>query len=294
VAFTRLDLLALVVMLFILSGLAVAALAANGSNSRAFFCLNNARQMAAAIALYTADNRDLFPPNPDDGNTVPGHNWCAGSVGGGMPGSPASSGAFNPDLLTDKNRNLISPYLGLKPTPFTCAADPRRGPYSGADSLRRGQTIGAARSISMNGGVGTICPGYNQGGAHSGVPVLPVNGPWLDGAHGHRANQPFATFGSAVDFGAVGADRIFLTVEEDPWSINDGTFSVSAATPKLIDFPAAWHGGGGVFSFCDGHADLQLWSGTKLGLKSTPGTVAVSPNDPDWIWLSNHATVRLY
>jgi len=34
--------------------------------------------MMMAMTLYTGENNDFFPPNPDDGNTVPGHNWCGG------------------------------------------------------------------------------------------------------------------------------------------------------------------------------------------------------------------------
>ncbi len=52
-----------------------------------------------AMTMYTHDNHDLFPPNPDDGNTVPGHEWVAGQAGGGMPpGASAPGEATDPRL----------------------------------------------------------------------------------------------------------------------------------------------------------------------------------------------------
>ena len=34
--------------------------------------------MMTAMHLYTGDNNEFFPPNPDGGKTDPGYNWCAG------------------------------------------------------------------------------------------------------------------------------------------------------------------------------------------------------------------------
>ena len=36
-----------------------------------------------AMTLYINENNDYFPPNPDDGNKVPGHNWVGGDAGKG-------------------------------------------------------------------------------------------------------------------------------------------------------------------------------------------------------------------
>jgi hypothetical protein len=58
----------------------------------------------AAVMMYTKDNHDLYPPKPDDGNSIPGHNWCAGQDG--MNGGQQ----FNPDVLADPSRCLITTY----------------------------------------------------------------------------------------------------------------------------------------------------------------------------------------
>jgi len=95
-AFTLIDLLAVAAVLAVAALLMVPALARTGLDSRAFQCLNNGRQLAAAFLLYQADNQEFFPPNPDDGNSVPGHNWCAGIAGTG------DAQEFNPDMLISR------------------------------------------------------------------------------------------------------------------------------------------------------------------------------------------------
>jgi len=57
--------------------------------------------------------------------------------------------------------------------------------------------VPAARSVSMNEGVGTVDPTFAANGfGHSGRPTLPTNGPWLTGNHGeNKHDNPFGTYG---------------------------------------------------------------------------------------------------
>jgi prepilin-type processing-associated H-X9-DG protein len=149
----------------------------------------------------------------------------------------------------------------------------------------------------MNQGVGTIDPAYDQHPApdnHEGVPMLSVNGPWLNGLYTHHRNQPYATFGKATDFTVASSSQIFLTLDESPWSINDAAFAVSAAMPQWVDWPANYHNNACGFSFCDGHAELHRWqTGTLRTGQRTPPTSVVSADNPDWLWLSGNATIKL-
>jgi len=59
--------------------------------------LCNGKQIMMAMTLYTGDNNEFFPSNPDDGNTDAGYNWCAGQTGIHGPQD------FDPDVLKDPN-----------------------------------------------------------------------------------------------------------------------------------------------------------------------------------------------
>jgi len=289
-AFTRIDLLASLFTILALFVVLTSALGKARRASPAFQCLNNATQLAAAVAMYSSDNHDYFPPNPDDGNTYPGYNWCPGLAGVG------EMNQFDPQVLRTPVTSLLVPYIGTNVSLFRCAADTRLGLADGSAASvpgLHGKTIPCARSVSMNQGVGTLDPGFAYSFSHSGRPTLPVNGPWLDGTHMHMANHPYATFGKTTDFHAVSAGTIFLITEEDPLSINDGGLAV-CATGTWCDYPAASHDYGCALSFCDGHVELHHWRGTTLGLTNSAAQQPASPSDPDYSWLVQHATAKLY
>src|SRR2546422_8050098 len=95
------ELLAVIACLAVLGAALFPALARTGSNSHSLNCMNNLRQLMAAMIMYSHEYHDLLPPNPDDGNSTPGYNWCPGiaSIGG--------SQEFNSDILKDPSRSLL-------------------------------------------------------------------------------------------------------------------------------------------------------------------------------------------
>ncbi|MGO8676201.1 MAG: H-X9-DG-CTERM domain-containing protein [Limisphaerales bacterium] len=251
----------------------------------------------------SADGRFVaFTSSADDGNTLPGYEWVAGDVSGGMPpGSPGfASDMTNPNNLTDPTLDLIGSYLGQNPAPFRCPADPRYGLYHGPNSSLIGTIIRAVRSVSMNQGVGTIDLTFSASGAgHSGKPTLPTNGPWLTGNHGaNRAGAgPYATFGRMTDFGFASPGAIFVLVDENPWSINDASLAVIAGQSELIDYPASYHKNGASFSFADGHVESHQWLSTVMALGGDATLTSAPPGTPayqDWYWLASHATKNLH
>src|ERR1041385_6058224 len=103
-AFTLLELLVVLFVLALLAMIMVPALARTNPDTKGLLCLNHMRQLAGAMMMYTHDNHDLFPPNPDDGNKIPGYIWCIGQGGTG------GGDEFNPDLLKDPQRTLLAKY----------------------------------------------------------------------------------------------------------------------------------------------------------------------------------------
>lgn len=298
--FTLAELLVILGLLAFSASVMIPALGRTQPSSKAFQCLNNLRQLAGAMMLYTQDNHEFFPPNPDDGSNLPGYGWCLGNVA--ISGSPDQ---FDPDLISDPQRNLLATYTGKNVGLFNCPADPRVGLYDGAalypSSPLKGQRVRAARSISMSQAVGTIDPCYySSGGGHCGVPNIPVKGSWLTGTYGAN-NGNYATFGKSGTFQGTSPQQIILIVDEAIYSINDSSLATCAnlSNPVFIDFPASRHARGGTISFCDGHSELHKWKGSAILAESqtqwgASHFVRSTGDKADFAWLATHSSVRLH
>jgi prepilin-type processing-associated H-X9-DG protein len=241
-------------------------------------CLANGRQMMRAFALYSQDY-NLLPPNEDVAET--GHNWI---------GRIAGTADTNRFLPSDPRVNLLAPYA-RDGSIWKCPAD--RATILVGGRVR----VPTVRSVSMNGAVGTVCIAWPNG--HSGAPVLPTHGPWLDGVHTHLRGTKFRTFGRDSDFVVPGATFVFL--DEHPPSLNDGVFAHPGYSPqnpslsliRWIDFPADYHGKAGGITFGDGHAEIHRWRGLRYPLTGLPNGAVVPAQRADWEWLATHATQPL-
>ncbi len=274
--FTLMGLAAVIATIALLAVTYSPAFAVTKSRSRGTICQNNLRQLMQAFLLYSTDFSGFLPPNPDDGNTIPGFNWCPGQAGRG------GSQEFNSDLLHDPPRSILLPY-GADQTLFKCPEDRRMGKYQGSDKTLRGQTVPAARTISMNNAIGTDPYPPSNG-------KLPTNGPWLDNSHSNTRTGKWQTYGRLSDLSNPGPAKTWVLMDEDDRSINDGHFAFGMQISEWIDGPGGYHNKSGSLVFADGHGELHHWLDPRTIFTGTSFTRKAAPNSVDWKWIADRTS----
>ncbi len=291
--FTLIELLVVIAIIAILAAMLLPALSLAKTRAQALYCMNDFKQIQTGCAIYTGENMEMFPPNPDQVSPIPGYNWVTDDQAGWMP--PGTQGgnpqqALSTTYLTDPNWCVLAPYLGKSPGVFKCPADPRYGTLNGKTGLP------CVRSVSMNQGVGTVDSTWITSGNHAGRPVARVPGPWLTGNHSEAYSQ-YATFGKTTDFKVCSPSDIWVFVDDDPWTINDAAMAVIAASPDAVDYCSPMHRNACGFSFADGHSELHKWkSSIWVHQTSSPSRAAFQTAAAaglgrlDWYWWAWHAT----
>jgi prepilin-type N-terminal cleavage/methylation domain-containing protein/prepilin-type processing-associated H-X9-DG protein len=292
--FTLIELCAVMAALAILAVVLLPALAGTKTDPRAFQCLNNQRQIILGWQMFAADNNGLLPPNDypfticywtsSAANKNLMKNWVVGT----MEQPVDANLAIGQKELVDPN-SLLSPYV-TNASVYHCPADNYVDPQA--------HTI-HARSYSMNSAVGTTFSS-SPPLAPSGPPVgTAVQGGWLLGFAYNGSQTTWLTYGKMSSFTRPGPANTWVIIDENPYSINDGDFAVSAfATPGntyLIDFTSGLHGAAGVIAFADGHVIIHKWLDQRTynpegfiqpGMGSTQSGQML-PDNPDCFYLAS-------
>ena len=283
--FTLIELLVVIAIIAILAAMLLPALSRAKSKAQGVQCMNNHRQIMLAWKMYVDDNRDQLPFSKGNGNFDP-YAWMNGWL-------DYTGAADNWDVNHDITPGILWPYCGKSAGIFKCPSDT-------STVNVRGTLLSRLRSMSMVNWVGGRGSGSGQ--------LMDMN--WSQTTMGNSRGEA-RIYRKLADMTDPGASKTGVLLDEREDSINDGMFVIGmeGAAPSpgapaspgnygIVDYPAAYHGGSGGFSFADGHAELHRWRDPRTTPPILKGqnrdfNFKSTPNNPDVAWMQDNSTRRI-
>jgi hypothetical protein len=266
--FTRVDLLATVLMLAMLGALSLPKLARASLAGSGTSCVDNQRQISSAWQQYAADHSDHVVNNftiPDTMGTISNgqfDTWAHNIL-------DWSTAQGNTNLTYLQNGKLF-PYLQGNTLAFKCPADTYRSSVQTSAGWAR-----RIRSYSMNGYMGKI--GASDSSTANGQNSM------------FPGKRQFLKTSSIPD-----PANILVFLDEHPDSVNDGYFVENPSQLQWYDLPGSQHAGGCGVGFADGRGEIHTWvnSATKVPVRySYSSPTITSTTSADFLWLTTRMTV---
>ena len=258
--FTLIELLVVIAIIAILAGMLLPALAKAKTKAQGIMCMNNDKQLMLGWNLYAGDHNDKICRTGGLDSVVEVHNpaknygannqWCMGT----MHRLPSSTNSI---LIKD---SLMYKYVNNLAV-YRCPADKSTVTVAG------GKRIPRVRSMSMNSWLN------------------PIN-PW--GPDNRSGPTPTKNFRNMAEI--IRPSDTWVTIDENPGSINDGWFVVDPRIQTWVDVPATYHNGAGGLAFADGHAEIKKWKDGAIMVEVPPDRAVPRDGRKDLKWMQERST----
>jgi prepilin-type N-terminal cleavage/methylation domain-containing protein len=256
--FTLIELLVVIAIIAILAAILMPTLSKAKTKAQGITCLNNLKQFGLSWTMYSGENGDRLPPNPNLAKGDTRLAWVHGILDYKF-GSPDDT-----NTIFLKDSLLWNGSLGI----WRCPGDR-------STSKSAGKNYPRVRSISMN--------------------CYMNNDDWLDAPFRvfKRMSDivrppPCRTW--------VFIDEREDSINNGMFALQDHDIDpLIPGNAEFWNWPASYHDRAGSLSFADGHCEIKRWRDprTMPPLGSVGGGSSTqSPNNQDLLWLLEQSTSR--
>jgi prepilin-type N-terminal cleavage/methylation domain-containing protein/prepilin-type processing-associated H-X9-DG protein len=248
--FTLIELLVVIAIIGILASLLLPVLTRAKQRAQAAQCISNQKQLTLGWIMYSSDNASRLVPNGDEANqpatpTDPSNpQWAPGRQDVAADLSTANFSGPNNLGYAWLKAGLLFPYINNFRV-YLCPADRSFSTFFGSQYPH-------VRSISMNTWLSPIAP-------YIGLTTV-------------------ESYYKETDLVRPGPSLTWVFLDENPYSINDGSFICIPGVNQWIDCPASYHNNAGGISFADGHAIIRRWTDPTVLKQWAPP--AIQPGNP--------------
>jgi hypothetical protein len=245
--------------------------------------------------MYNSDANDYFPLNIRQGEYNDGGSWQQ-PYKDWVAGQENYSGVqdnTNSELLVNtapwQNCTQLAPYAPNAAV-YKCPADESKSGPAGSMTGEGFVGPNRVRSYSMSCAVG--CTNLNGGPQNDLVCLNALN-----------TSGTYATFNKESTLhGAMGPSQLWVLVDENPDSIDDGWFAFEMPWEHLTAWwncPSKLHGNASGISFEDGHAEIHRWldpgeiQTTTYQQHTSRDTATIPGGNPDVFWMGQHTSYEI-